>query len=100
MYLVLVYALIIVCPIAFPNSGGTALPICLQIDVFGPVKTKITVEDKKGRVLDQHTFSLNNDGCAVSEYNLKGIRWYDDKIEVDIKGDDDYQSTEYVLDLG
>lgn len=64
---------------------------------FGPVKAEIRVLNAKGRTVAKEAFWVNNDGGSLYEFNIKAIRWYEAKLELDLKGADDPTPTTYVL---
>ena len=63
---------------------------------YGPVKAEIKVIDAKGKTADRESILIYNDGAPVYEDNVKGIRWYDNRIEVDCGGE---KSATYELEL-
>ena len=66
---------------------------------FGLVKAQIRVCDTGEKTIDSFTFSVNNDGGSLHETNIEEIRWYDSKLELDLRGADDEAATIYVLNL-
>lgn len=66
---------------------------------FGSVTTQICVKNEKGRIIDKNTFELVNDGASANEYNIEDIRWYENTVEIDIKGADEIEYTTYTLKL-
>lgn len=69
------------------------------IGSFGPVDAQIKVLNSKGKTVDKEVFSVNNDGGHLLEINIEEIRWYDTKLELDLRGADDALSTTYVLEF-
>jgi len=65
--------------------------------LFSPAKARLKVLDGKGRTLAKIELQVNNDGGNVEKENIEGIRWYDDRVEVDIRGWDDSDPTTYNL---
>ncbi len=67
---------------------------------YGSVKVEIGVKEQgKRRFIDKETFSLNNDGAGASEFDIKDVRWFDERVEIDIKGADDSTSSMHLLEL-
>lgn len=64
---------------------------------FSPASARLKVLDGKGRTVAKIEFQINNDGTGVEKKNIQGIRWYDDRVEVDIRGWDDSDPTTYNL---
>ena len=64
---------------------------------FSPASARLKVLDGKGRTVAKIEFQINNDGGNVEKENIEGIRWYDDRVEVDIRGWDDSDPTTYNL---
>ena len=64
---------------------------------FGPVAARVKVLDENGRTMAKLDISVNNDGGSMYAGNIEEVRWFDGKIEVDIRGADDRDPTTYEL---
>ena len=49
---------------------------------FGPVKAKLVLKDASGKVMDEESFSLGNDGAGVYPGNIEEIIWHGDSVVV------------------
>lgn len=49
---------------------------------FGPVKSKLVLKDSSGKVIDEESFSLGNDGAGVYPGNIEEIIWHEDSVVV------------------
>jgi len=102
LYVLMVYFVVYheseVCRESSPD-GGYELVLC-QVGspwLFSPVKARLKVLDGKGRTLAKIELQVNNDGTDAEKENIEGIRWYDKRVEVDIRGWDDRDPKTYEL---
>ena len=66
---------------------------------FGPCKAEIKVVDPKGKTADRESILIHNDGAQVSEYNIKSVRWYDSKLELECTGTTEHSIATYILEF-
>ena len=55
---------------------------------FGSVDAKLVLRDANGRVIDEASFSLANDGAGVHEDNLYKVKWLDEQVIVEMDQDE------------
>lgn len=65
---------------------------------FGPVKAKLVLQDAAGKILDEESFQLFNDGTNVSAGNIVEVFWSDNQVEVQMKEFDTTKQYTYILD--
>lgn len=63
---------------------------------FGPVGAKLVLKDFSGKILDEESFELANDGVGVHSENIGRIDWLETGAAVLVRADESPEQT-YVL---
>ena len=64
---------------------------------FSGVGGRIRVFNAEGDKLASQDIYVHNDGGSIDEDNIREIRWYDDRVEVKIRGFEESETTIYIL---
>ena len=64
---------------------------------FGSVGAKLVLVNADGDVLEEESFSLNNDGGGVHAYNIESITWQDEQVEIVMNESDTIRQYTYTL---